>query len=448
MKRLRELIVLSIPIALSNVLSLLSVLVNSSILAGASSHYLYMMTLFLPLNFWVIALFESCRVPATALSASLKCDAERSGLAPLLCFLLLVTSIGIAIPLLLFMLSPACFNSILGLHDFAHQDSFRAFVIFMLCANCPLAAFYILQAALNGIRRERLALMLMFAGFIVSTSLLWLLVHGTHLSLLSLPIAIAVTYSMLLCVVVFVLRRENIRLLSGYRNIFCKDSIVALKKLAIPVWITYVAIALMLYVYTQLLMPYGAIVVAGFGIAYRLQTLLMLPAIAMGVAAGILINNRQDHSRHVMLSMMVSCMILYSILSVIIYCSAENLIMFMTSDVSIIHAASHYLRVLCFSYIGFSIVLSFSMISEQLGRGIQSLCLMVTMFLLTISLASIGSHDCQQPDALYFSIAFINIFFGFLIFLWVARLNHFNIFQQQHRSEQHESMGFIASVTD
>lgn len=433
---------LAIPISLSNIIGVISVLVNTKILGDVSSYNLYILTLFMPLNFWVISLFESFRVPATSVSAHAYSRGRLDLIGSQIGCLLLMTMIGIIIPLIIVMFSQDAVSYVLSIHSASDFIQFKLFTCYMLPASFILSAFFIVCSVFNGIGRHKFAMTVTFLGVFLSTFLNYFLSRHTHLSILSMPVAMLITYSLLLSGIVFILLKMKIFTVAAFKNSLSINNFKMLKRLAFPVLVSYLIITCAVLFFTHLLSPYGHNVISGFGIAYRIQTLIFLPAISIGIAIGILINKNleKQENKSFLFDGILICALLYCIISLSIYYRADYLVSLITNDHDVIVAASHYLKTVCISYIGFSISLCFCIALDQIGYGIQSAIFTASIFIIEITMALILFRYWHSEDALYWSIVTGNTL-SCLVSLFFMGINNVIIFKPKFITNQVTGVG-------
>ena len=416
---------LAIPISLANVAGLLAILINMRIVGAISSYYIYILTLFLPLNFWIVSLFESFRVPAVVVAAAVADHPnKRSEMGSQLILLLFLTFIGVLLPILVFVCMPSFIKDALVVPSIADFNYFKKFAIFMLSTSFFMASFFISSAILNGIRKEKLAMSMTLMAIFTNTLLILLFIYRFNFGLFGLPLATGINYFVFTLIITFILKNENIFHEISLARVFSIDKFKRLKQLAVPVWLTYLIITLALSVYTHLLMPYGYAVVSGFGIAYRMQTLLILPAISIGVAIGIIINRGEakfvnNNNRHTLLIGMLTCFMFYFFIVLFLHFLSVDIVSLITHDALIISSANHYLSIVSDSYIGLAVTLCFLIVLDQIGFGVSSTVLSILFFSSIIGSALLLSIHHPDADNLYYSIALVNVISAAIIFLFV-----------------------------
>ena len=419
---------LASPIALANMVALVAVLINARLIGELSNYYFYLLTLFLPVNFWIISIFESLRVPVTATAAGAR--QNLSVVAQQLYLALLISTLGLLIPTVLFVCFPALVGMLFSITTTASLIHFRDVAVAMLLASILMANFNIILATFNGLKKAKLGMVLAMMAVILSTGTLWWLTRSPSANIFSLPISIFYSYAVMLIFAIGLLWRFGV--LKPHEGV--SNSIVRalgrLGKLAAPVWVTYMIIASGLAVYTHLLAPYGQVVVAGFGIAYRIQTLLILPAVSIGIALGIFIHRLEFpyFSNRALVGVgLTLCFLLYSVIAGLVYHYAHFLVSLISPDPKLIRSASLYLQIVCLSYPGFAMLLCFCIVLDQIGFGLQSALLSLLSFLSVVVLTEVLRALHFTGNVLYPSIAVVNAVSGLMLLAFMRVKPNFSL---------------------
>ena len=409
-----ELLKLAVPISLANIVGIIAILLNTKIVGDISSYNLYLLTLFMPFNFWVVSLFESFRVPATSVATYAYSRGEFNLIGSQIGCLLFISLIGILIPFSVAIISPNAVSSLLSIHNAHDLNQFSLFTAYMLPASYLLSAFFIVSSTLNGIGKQHFAMVITMMGVLFGTLLNLYLTKNTRLEILSMPVSSIVTYLVLLTYTFIILFRSKILTINSFKQSLSLNNLKIIKRLALPVWVAYIFITLGIVFFNYILSPYGHDVVSGFGIAYRIQSVLLLPAISLGIAVGILINKNRDskNNKLILRKGMLICVVIYTIISFGMYYKKDYCIGLITTDPNLIQSAIQYFKIVSLTYIGLSISLCYCLVLEQTGYGIQSTCFSATIFLIEIFIALILIRYWHKPDALYWAIAIGNIICG------------------------------------
>lgn len=408
------------PIALANIIAMISLLINLKLISEASSKNLYIITLFLPLNFWIIALFESLRIPATNISAYAFYNNKTYLIGPQLFSLLLVNLFGIMIPLCCCLFFKTVMSNLLGIsiHDFY---SYNKFFVYMLLSSIFWSTFYIFSGVLNGVGKQMLSTFLVLSGMLMTTTLNTYLIKETTFDIFSLPLSMFITYAVLLLITILILIKNNLLLKDNLITIFNSRHFIYIKRLAFPIWCTYMILSLTLWLFNRILSQYGHAVLSGFGIAYRIQTLCLIPAIAFGTAIGILYNKNglslqgeRSSYNEILIQGLHSCLIVYSIMAVVLYYFSQDVILFITSDNIFMSNAKEFLRIVSPTYLSLAIFICYTTTLDQIGYGFESCFFTLLLLTLEIFIVLVIFNNWKTPTALYYSIAIGNLISGFI----------------------------------
>jgi Na+-driven multidrug efflux pump len=400
-----KIIKLALPIAAANLASLLTVLINIKILASASSNNLYLLSLFMPLNFWIIALGECLRVAAYKL-ASTHCYSAT--FQAQLNSLLLVGLLGILIPLLIINCIPELLIKTFAISSSADIKLFKNFVNCMFLSGIFQVFFSLACAILSSREKAILSLRVSFFAMVLCVLLNFIFAKFFKLNIFSLPAAVALTYGLLLAIMGQSYVIKNFRLNKLLRFDF---SIIA--QVALPVWLTYLILILGLICFNHWLAGYGVDAVVGFGLAYRIQTMIILPALSLGVAVGIILNKNtlatKNHKIKILLNGLQCCVLIYLPIIFIIKYSASYWIGLLAGDQYVIQSAINYLSIVSFSYLGLAIVIYCCIVLDHIGYALLSASYSALIVILEILMAVLFLNYFYHEQALYQAIAVGNI---------------------------------------
>ncbi|WP_332009454.1 MATE family efflux transporter [Photorhabdus akhurstii] len=181
--------------------------------------------------------------------------------------------------------------------------------------------------------------------------------------------------------------------------------------------------------------------IAGFSIAFRIQSFVILPAIALGTAMAIHYNNslsKQNfvRSNQVFLIGLSLTGVIYIFISAAVFFLKVWLVKIFTLDELITEAALRYLNCLSPSYFSLGIVLGLTTALEQIGQGLRVLLINITLYSLEIGIAALLGLKQEDATRLYLTIA---------IFNWISVLYTFSIFNKKSDCNIKYSYGDIHS---
>lgn len=139
----------------------------------------------------------------------------------------------------------------------------------------------------------------------------------------------------------------------------------AIFKLGLPAGLQMMAISAGIMAIMSVVTSFGADVVAGFGAAQRLDSLIMLPALTLGSAVNSMAGqnigaNHWERVSQIMRNGILLIIVITTIMSTIIYFGAQSLIQLFIDDESTIQFGTKYLQTVAFFYpfLGINFVLN------------------------------------------------------------------------------------------
>jgi len=303
------------------------------------------------------------------------------------------------------------------------QHLFVEYTISMITTSMVGCWSYIVLSIFYSVKKVNQSMLLIIVFSLINVILTYYLAIYFNLGIYAIPLGILISSSLALIVGYYALVAFNIVTLS-YPIVDKKSIIHCLKSYIVsgsPVFISYLAIFVGLFLFSGILSRISLIAVSGYGVAYRLQTFLIMPAIAIGVACAIYINDylaNHDYimARKALRSSLIFSLLIYLLISGVTYLFSDAMVSAVVGD-SLIHSeAVRYLLVVSPSYLFFGPFITFLVISEQTGRGLWGLLLNSLYFLTVVGVSWIIIDKFLESTAFYFCISIINV----LAFLGVA----------------------------
>jgi Na+-driven multidrug efflux pump len=391
--------------------SSLAVLINIGVISQKAPQTLYALGLFLPLNYVMMAIHEGLRIPALRYSSQHHTDA-RSALGTRLVLLFAVMAVLMA----LFVSCVWLFqSSIARLFHIAteRQSDVMGFILPMLLAGIPIGCATLILSTLFGSGLNRFASLLGISGTGLNLVVTWLAATHWHQGVQSLIWGAMVGSSYLTLSGGALLYSRGIRLsLVGARREavqVCNDIVF----IGAPVMGSFLLLFGFLFSFNYLVSFYGANEIAGFGIAFRIQSFVILPAIALGTAMGIHANNAiadQNFSRirQILFVGVGLSAALYLVISVLVFLLQAHLVTLFTQDENVIVPALRYLNCVAPSYLSLGVVLVLMTALEQTGQGLRVLLINIIFYALEIGVAALLGLNHEDATRLYLTIAIMN----------------------------------------
>jgi Na+-driven multidrug efflux pump len=414
---LKDNLALAFPILFSSLVVIGSAMINAKIVAYSSYEAWYLLGLFLPLGYLALGLLEAGRVCAirtinssSTFSFSLK-RLRTLNAVFILPFVLLAV--------FLFLAGKMGFN-VFNVHaDLVAQ--FYNFSASYLLAYLFVSCNSVFNAALFGLGKAKLASLLIISISLLSIALTFLLTRFAHLGLFSIVLATAGAYLIGSIVAYFVLRSSKekssyLQTRSTWR--YCFNLLGAT---GLPVFLGYLALPIALCLVNWILTYFGVTAVAAFGIVFRVQSFFILPAVALGVATGILINQKRfankQQAKNFIYKNVSLALFFFIPLVLLLFFFRKDIASFFSLQVALRNLVSLYLAYLSGAYIFFCPLLVLLIAWEQTGSAFKSLLINLSILVLQIAVA--GSIAVTEHSLILFfqlSAAVTGLASGYVLF--------------------------------
>jgi Na+-driven multidrug efflux pump len=183
--------------------------------------------------------------------------------------------------------------------------------------------------------------------------------------------------------------------------------------IALPVFASWLVILWGANLLNTLLASGGETLVAGFGLVYRLQMIIYQPALAMGLAMAILINQagysvHPKYSNTIALAGLLCSVMFYMFLGVTLFFARTPLAGLLTSQTAVQHVIAECLYYLAPSWLCIGPLLALLMLLEQTGYALSVLCLNLAYFIFVGLAGHLLIHDGAPPNNLFLLFAYAN----------------------------------------
>ncbi len=280
--RLTDIFKLALPGMLAALVNLASTLFCIRMLGQYNSSNYYLFAIFLPINYLLIAIYESVRAASLTLN-SRQIDAMN------IIAVIILTIITFFILLVFFLVFKGFIFEIIRVNT-AEQKQFFYFSIMMIVVGGVNAIAYIFSSTCYAIRKPILGMLLALFMAVLTCGLTRLLIGVLNPNWLAYIIAVFIAGSISSLIVIFYLSAAGVRLNSNGEILLrsLPARCILAGKISLPVLASYLVIFSSLFFINLVLSKFGPAVVVGFSIAYRIQNLIILPAVALGSALAIL----------------------------------------------------------------------------------------------------------------------------------------------------------------
>ena len=406
----RRIVRLATPLALANAFALSAQWVMVVLIGRFGPDALYVRSLYLPVSF-ILSAFQIGIDVSTLVAVS--AGATRTGaelgriVRPMLgAGLLAITAAATAIAA-----GAVPLGHLLGVE----ADPGRRFVPF-LTLMCLVAVLdvpcMVLTAALRGSGRPGQASIVVVTVMVVQVAGVAVFGGPLGLGLMGLPAAIAVAVVVGLALdAVFLHRAGRLagilryeRTPGGFRR-----AVRALVSVGVPVGGTFVVLFLANGATLRVLGAYGPAAVSGYGIANTTQIVVIVPALGIGTAVAILVNqNRSGPVGAIVLRGAVVAAWLYATLGALVFLGAGPIARLASPDQAIGEVAETYLRVVGPTLACVGIMLAALTTLEQTGSGFVALAFNVVYFGLSIGIGAGLAHRSGSYRPLFDTMAVAN----------------------------------------
>lgn len=405
---------LAIPVMLASVSGLTSLLLCTRMLGLEKWDNLYVMGFFLPIAYFLMGVYESIRVAALTRSRGIHLE---NTLPAIVLSLSAITFVIFFIAIGGFLFFHHALIKELKILE-PYQRIFYHFSIGMLAMGFIVSISTLLTSVLYGIQKTYSAMWISMLASALVLGFTYLISYQMHYALQGYEAAIFLAYSISASIAIFILQSLGFSLKAIIKtpvSSLWTQSQLALKTM-IPVGSSFILVFVSLFCMDAILAHFNASIISGFGIAYRFQTLTLLPAISIGTAMSILPDREKMIRAGLILSMAV-----YIGLSILIYFYREGISRYMTQNLEIAHQVAQYFKAVSLSYAGNGPWLTYLTFLEQSGRALLSLGFNFFYFLLVILLGFELSRYYENYHFLYNIIFFANSLGFVLVFIRILK---------------------------
>ncbi len=399
---IKKIMALATPLVVANFILVTLILVNTSILGNSNPHYFYYLALYMPINYVMLAIYESFRTSSMGITQL--CQAKQLNLASHLKSMIVISG------LIIFTLLIVCLGIIAIKIIFTQFNPlFYTFVAFSILSSCVVNITVILQASLYYAGYKYRSTSIAITASVLSSCLNYFLLKNTTWGLLCLPLAFLFIYS----ISSFILYRMiNNQYKPKITRQTLSSTLNLLKLTGLPIFSTYVVIFISLAIYNYILSQFSDNLVSGFSLAFRLQNIIMIPAIAIGIATGILFNKQSDtvqNRSQLLKTSLIFNILLYSILSLFFYLFRQQITTIMIHDKHLIETTIYCMQYMMLSYVGLSSFLFYVCFLEQIGQAKKSLILNLIVFVSQILIGGLGALILSNPSIFFSSLIVLSI---------------------------------------
>ncbi|QKS69862.1 hypothetical protein FLK61_24045 [Paenalkalicoccus suaedae] len=415
----------SIPLLLASTVTMIVQLASIAFMGNISATDIYIRALYTPFAFLTIALTEGFQISNQLLIARLKGSGKQEELKRTIVNMA-AFSIGISfiVAVLIYLTAP-----VIAAYYQVPADISGAFVSFlsaMFFVNILVIVTMVVTSSLRGAGYVNLSVLLniLYAGS--NISLVYLFAFHAELGIFSIVYANLISSIVFTAIAIVKLHRYKLIEWKRQYAVFYQPALIFLRNIGLPISLSYIIIFISNFLFNRIVTPFGMEAVSGFGVAYSIQTFVIIPAIAIGSSLGIIMNSNIGagiaYYSRVLDAYKVAVlftMAVYAVIGVSLLFSYEAVVGVMLEDTVSIGFASDFIRILAPSYFIMGLVLMALTTLEQINKGVIALVLNAAYFAV---IAAVGWYLTQQfNDLTYFYWTFftVNMFGGLCaIYTW------------------------------
>ncbi len=410
----REIARLATPIALANAFALGSQWVIVVIIGRFGTDALYVRSLYLPVSF-ILAAFQ-VGIDVSTLVAVARCRAgdgdDPRHLGSVVRPMLLAGTATITVAAAAVAVGARVLGSFVGV-DGGAGHAFVPFVRLMCAVVVLEIPCMVLAAALRGWGRAGAASLVAVTVMVIQVAGVAVLGGPFGLGVMALPWAVAASAVGGVLLAAALLHRYQ--LLSGIASEARPGSLVrAFRRLAsvgVPVGGTFFVLFLANGATLRVLGRFGATAVSGYGIANTTQIVVIVPAIGLGTAVAILVNQSTGATAitaTVRRGAMIAAL-LYVTLGAAIRLAAGPIARLAAPDPAIATVAAAYLRVVGPTLACVGTMLTALTVLEQTGSGFVALIFNVGYFATSIGVGAALAYRSGGYGPLFDTMAVANV---------------------------------------
>ena len=190
---LKDIAKYAVPSMVSTFTIVFSLLINMRILGSIDVNYLYILALYLPINYYLISLYESFRASSIAVSSISKSVEDKYFITNNIFILIFFIFITFFISSILFVLCQKIIVRLLHVYSF-YQIIFIHFGFCMILVSSFICLNHVFIAIFYGIGKPRTSMLLTIAAAIASCLLTYLLSFYFKLRLFSFVFSTFISY--------------------------------------------------------------------------------------------------------------------------------------------------------------------------------------------------------------------------------------------------------------
>jgi Na+-driven multidrug efflux pump len=406
----------SIPLILASMVTMIVQLANISFMGNVGSEEIYIRSLYTPFAFLSIAFTEAFQISHQVLISRLKgsenYETIRKGILNFI-FISVISSLLLAV----FIYALAPFIADFYKVPTEITGDFISFLRAMFLVNALVILTMVLTSGLRGYGNVNLSMVFNIVYALLNVTLVYVLAFYLNKGIYSIVYANLISSVFTSLVVSIVLFKKKILQLNRKYFAFYKQAVLFLRNVGLPISISYLIIFISNFFFNKIVAPFGVEAVSGFGVAYYIQTFVIVPGIAIGGSLGIIMNNNigggdRYHPRvfEAYKKGVAYTAFFYFVLTAAIYIFSEAIINTMVKDQTAFSYANDFISIVSPSYIIMGIVLMTITTLEQINKGVIALVLNTAYFAIITTLGWYLTRLFDDLNYFYWTFFAVNLF--------------------------------------
>ncbi|MEC1304552.1 MATE family efflux transporter [Lysinibacillus capsici] len=408
-----------IPMVLASSVSIVTQLANTFFMGHEHKDALYIVGLYIPFSFFMTALIEGFQISNASTVAFEKGKDNLNNISKIINNLLLYGIISsLIIAIFISLVIPQLIN-FFNVHDGA-INTFLKYTRLMVFMTVFSVINAILLSSIRGYGLVKISSGISVLASLSNIILVYIFINFFNLGVYSIVLANFIVISISIFLSAYFLLKYKIFNFTSYffslKNMKL-EKIVKIKilNIGIPVAISYFLIFISTFFFNKILMPFGNEVIAGFGAAYRLQTIVLLVSISFGNTLGLIMNqnmggNNAERAFQVYKKGLINIVGIYIIIGMVIFLGRDLIASFLIADGEVSAHTENYLQIVALSYSIMGPMMSSLLVLEQIGKGLRAFFLNFLYFFLIVVVGWLLTTIYQVESLFYWTISLVNTF--------------------------------------
>lgn len=417
----RDIAALAAPIAFASAFALFAQWIIVVVIGRFGPEALYLRTLYLPLTFVFSAFHAGIDVSTQVAVARFKAaDPSGRGLSVVVRGTAAAGFLVMAVFAVLLAALAVPLAQVLGAQPQA-VEPFAGFVRFMCLAMVLEVPWLVLAGSLRGWGRAGAASVASMTVMVLQTVAVYVLGGPGGLGVTAVPWSVVVAAVLGLALTVILVRRNGLPGLLTGRDVDGMQSFAValrsgfgvLRSIGVPIGGTFLLLCLFNSAQLRLLDRFGDAVVSGFGIGNATQTMVIVPAVGLGTAVAITINQgggvTTANVRGAIRRGLIIGASVYGPIGLLLWLGSGFIGRFAAGSAPVAAAASSYLRYVGPTLACVGLMLVLLTVLEQVGAGFTAMTFNAVYFALSVGCAAWVAAGFTDPTRFFATLAVANV---------------------------------------